>query len=196
MAAAGYLAKLETTRHRARDLAAGCTRTRARRSTTHAAGYGMEVVEVPLDDERRHRPRGARRRGGRRHRGGVRPAAELPRHRRGPRARWPRPAKRTGALVVCAADPLTLGDPAAAGRARRGRVRGRGPDARQPARLRRPVVRLLRGRRALHPPDARPDRRRDRATWTAGAASCSRSRRASSTSGARRPRTTSAPRRR
>ena len=93
VAAAGYLAKLENKRTQARRLAAACTRTRARRCATHAAGYGIEVVETPLDERGRHRRRGAGRRGRRRHRRRVRPAAELPRHRRGARARWPRPAK-------------------------------------------------------------------------------------------------------
>ena len=92
--------------------------------------------------------------------------------------------------------PAAARDPQAARRAGRGHLRGRGPDARQPARLRRPVVRLLRRRRALPAQDAGPDRRRDARRATAGAASCSRCRRASSTSAARRPRTTSAPPRR
>ena len=54
-------------------------------------------------------------------------------------------AKQVGALVVCACDPLPLGilePPGACGVD----SRRRGPDARQPARLRRPVVRLLRRR--------------------------------------------------
>ncbi len=45
---------------------------------------------------------------------------------------------------------------------RRRRLRRRGADARQPARLRRPVVRLLRGARGAPAADARADRRRDR----------------------------------
>ena len=57
--------------------------------------------------------------------------------------------------------PAPAGRPAAAGRARRGHLRGRGPDAREPAGLRRPELRLLRRGRALHPPDAGPDRGRD-----------------------------------
>ena len=78
---------------------------------------------------------------------------------------------RTGALVVCAADPLAARHPQAARRAGRGHLRRRGPDARQPARLRRPLVRLLRGGGALPAQDAGPDRRRDDATSTASAAS-------------------------
>ena len=57
--------------------------------------------------------------------------------------------------------PAADGAAAHAGRAGRGRGRGGGPVAGQPARLRRPLVRLLRRRRGAHPPHARPHRRRD-----------------------------------
>ena len=50
---------------------------------------------------------------------------------------------------------------APAGRLRRRHRRRRGPDARQPAGLRRPELRLLRRQAGLHPPDAGPDRGRD-----------------------------------
>ena len=86
--------------------------------------------------------------------------------------------------------------PRAAGRVRRRRRRRRGPDARQPARLRRPVVRLLRRHRGLPAPHARAHRGRDARRRRHAAASCSRCRRASSTSAARRRPRTSAPRRR
>ena len=47
VAAAGYLAKLET--RRTKLVASRGLHPLARRARTHAAGYGMEVVEVPLD---------------------------------------------------------------------------------------------------------------------------------------------------
>ena len=120
---------------------------------------------------------------------------ELPRRGRGPRGadrrrpRGRRAADRPGR-------PADARRAAPARRLRRRRRRGRGPDARQPARLRRPVVRLLRRPGGLPAPHAGPHRRARRPTSTAAAASCSRCRRASSTSAARRRRTTSAPRRR
>src|SRR5215218_3496932 len=50
VAAAGYLAKLETKRHRL--VASRGLHPHSRAALiTHAAGYGMEVVESPLDDE-------------------------------------------------------------------------------------------------------------------------------------------------
>ncbi len=70
-------------------------------------------------------------------------------------------AHEAGALCVASVDALTLGDPAPAGRVRRRRRRRRGPAARQPARLRRPLVRVLRRHRRAPAPDAGPDRRRD-----------------------------------
>ena len=85
---------------------------------------------------------------------------------------------------------------APARRVRRRHLRRRGPDARQPAGLRRAVA------SASSPPSrttsagCRAGSRARRPTSTAAAASCSRCRRASSTSAARRPRTTSARRRR
>ena len=52
VAAAGYLAKLETKRHRLVTSRGLHPHSRAA-LITHAAGYGMEVVESPLDDEGR-----------------------------------------------------------------------------------------------------------------------------------------------
>src|SRR3954467_4416467 len=50
VAAAGYLAKLETKRHRL--VASRGLHPHSRAAlVTHAAGYGMEVVEAPLDEE-------------------------------------------------------------------------------------------------------------------------------------------------
>jgi len=52
VAAAGYLAKLETKRHR--HVASRGLHPHSRAAlATHAAGYGMEVVEAPLDEEGR-----------------------------------------------------------------------------------------------------------------------------------------------
>ena len=147
MAAAGYLAQARRTgARRLRRLARRCTRTRARRCATYAAGYGIEVVEV------------AARRGGATDVDAlaaavdddtaavVPPAAELPRHRRGPRrARRGRQAHRRAARRA----PPTRSRSASCeppGELGVDIVRRRGPAARQPARLRRPVVRLLRRR--------------------------------------------------
>ena len=71
-------------------------------------------------------------------------AAELPRRGRGPRGARAASAKATGALVDRPVRPADARHPAPARRLRRRRRGRRGPDARQPARLRRPVVRLLR----------------------------------------------------
>ena len=121
---------------------------------------------------RRHRPRrlggGDRRRV---QRGDLRPA-ELLRRRRG-RGRSER--RREGAGQSgrnCPGRPDHARDPRAAGRVRRRRGRRRGPAARQPARLRRAVVRVLR-RRARSTcagcPGGSPGRPR---TSTAAAGSC------------------------
>ena len=110
--------------------------------------------------------------------------------------RSPTPPTRPARSMIVACRPADARRAQAARRVRRRRRRGGGADARQPARLRRPVVRLLRRPGGLPAPHARPHRRRDDATSTAAAASCSRCRRASSTSAARRRPTTSAPRRR
>ena len=91
VAAAGYLAKLETKRHRL--VASRGLHPHSRAALDHARGrlrHGGGGVAA-----RRRGPHGrggARRDGGRRHGGRVRPAAELPGHGRGPRRRSSRPA--------------------------------------------------------------------------------------------------------
>ena len=111
---------------------------------------------------RRHRPRGARRRGRRRHGRGVPPAAELPRHGRGPRpARRGRqahgrdrrlPARRADARHP-AARPASTAWTSPSARASRSAT-GSTSAARS--------FGFFAARRALHPQDAGPDRRRDR----------------------------------
>ena len=114
----------------------------------------------PADRRGRHRRRGARRRRRRRHRRGVRAAAELPGDGRGPgRAERESEGDRRAARVR--RRPAAAGHPRAARLVRRRHLRRGGPDAGQPARLRRPQLRLLRRRRALHPPHAGAHRRRD-----------------------------------
>ncbi len=159
VAAAGYLAKLETRRTKL-VISRGVHPHSRETLVTHATGYGMTVVEAPLDgagatdldalaalvDDDTAAVFVA--------------AAELPRHRRGAgAARRGRQADRRA--VRRRRRPAAARHPRAARRARRRHLRRRGPDARQPARLRRPVVRVLRRRRAVHPQDAGPDRRRD-----------------------------------
>ena len=116
VASAGYLAKLENERGASSSSRAACTRTRARRSRTYAAGFGSEVVETPLDDA-----------------GATdleKLAAAVDDDTAAVFVQQPNflgtvedlgplveAGKRTGALVVCAADPLPLGDPRAARRA-------------------------------------------------------------------------------
>ncbi len=70
-------------------------------------------------------------------------------------------AKAAGALVIVAVRPAPARHPAPARRLRRRRRGGGGPDARQPARLRRPELRLLRRAAGLPAAHARPDRGRD-----------------------------------
>ena len=189
LAAAAYLAKLHN--KRTRFLISAGVHPHARETLeTTSAGWGTTVEEIPLADGVTDVPEDRRRRLRR-----ARAVPELPRRRRGPAGahrRRPR-GRRADDRPVRPADPRRA---QAAGRVRRRRRRGGGADARQPARLRRAVVRVLRRPGGLPAPDARPHRGRDDATSTAAAASCSRCRRASSTSAARRRRTTSAPRRR
>ncbi len=107
VAAAGYLAKLET--KRTRLVASRGMHPHSRAALrTHAAGYGMEVVEVPLDD-----------------RGATDPAALTEAVDDDTAAVFVQQpnflgtveeldelaeaGKATGALLVCAADPLPLG---------------------------------------------------------------------------------------
>ena len=139
---------------------AASTRTAARRSRTYSVGYGAEVVEVGLE-------------------GGVTDAAALAAAVDGETAavilQSPNflgavedvealgaAAKEHGALLVVACDPMTLGILKPPGECRRRHRPRRGPAARQPPRLRRPVVRLLLRDRGADPPDAGTDRRRNR----------------------------------
>ena len=152
-------------------------------------GYGAEVVEVALDAtaDRRRRP-------GPRRSTTTRAPSSSSSRTSSARSRTPAPlaveAAKKRRRSWSAADPITLGA-LAARRVRRRRRGRRGPAARQPARLRRPVVRLLRRDRGV--PARMPGRiAARRSTSTGGAASCSRSRRASSTSAARRRPPTSA----
>ena len=90
---------------------------------------------------------------------------------------------------------MTLGDAAAAGRAAAPTSRvGEGQPLGNRLDFGGPSFGFFCATEELHPPHAGPDRRRDRPTSTAAAASCSPCRRASSTSAARRRPTTSAPR--
>ena len=91
----------------------------------------------------------------------LRPEPELPRLRSRTSRRWRAAAHDAGALCVASVDAPDARRAAAAGRVRRRRRGRRGPAARQPPRLRRPVVRLLRRDRGAPAPDARPDRGRD-----------------------------------
>ena len=193
VAAAGYLAKLETKRTKL-VVSRGLHPHSRDALATHAAGYGMTVDEAGLtaegatdvdalaalvDDDTAavfvQQPNFL---------GTVEDVAKLG-----------EAAKRTGALFVVAADPLPLGILEAPGR--------QGADIWSARARPWATGSTSAGRRSASspPPSASSARCRAgsparRATWTASAASCSRSRRASSTSAARRPRTTSAPRRR
>ena len=159
VAAAGYLAKLET--GRAKLVVSRGLHPHSREALiTHAAGYRMTVEEAGAHGRGRHRRRRTGRARRRRHRRGVRAAAQLPRDRGG--ARRPRRGRQAHRRPVRGRrGPAAARHPQAARRAGRGHLRGRGPDAGQPARLRRAVVRLLRRRRALPAQDAGPHRRRD-----------------------------------
>ena len=127
---------------------------------TYAHGFGAELVEVGAR-RRPHRPRRARRRPRHRDRRRLRPEPELPRCGRGPRGARDRRPRRGRALRRRRSTPLDPRRAAPAGRVRGRRSGRRGPAARQPARLRRAVVRVLRRHRGAPAPDARPDRRRD-----------------------------------
>ena len=158
--AAGYLAKLANGQAPARRLARRCTRTAARRSRTLSRGYGTEVVEVPLKDGVTDAEAWAAAIDDG-HERGVLPAAELPRRGRGRRGARAPPAKDAGASSSAPTTRSRSALLAHARRVRRRRRRRRGPAARQPPRLRRAVVRLLRRDRGLPAPHARPHRRRD-----------------------------------
>ena len=126
---------------------------------TYGAGYGTELVEVPLVD-------------------GVTDAAALadaidddtaavflqqPNFLGGVEDIEPlgAKAKEKGALVVVACDPIALSILRPPGECGADIASGRGPAARQPPRLRRPFLRLLLRDRGAHPPHAGPHRRRD-----------------------------------
>ena len=159
---------------------------RARRSRTTAAGWGTDVVEVPLRrrrDRRRRAGRGDRR--GRRARcssqqpnflGAVEDLEALAAAaQRGRRAAGR--ARATRSRSASCAPPGECGVDIAVGE---GQTLGNRLDFGGPS------FGFFAASEALPAPHARPDRRRDDATSTAGAASCSRCRRASSTSAARR----------
>ncbi len=85
VAAAGYLAKLDNGRSKF-VISRGVHPHSRETLRTYAAGYGIDGGGGAAGRERRDRHRGAGRGGGRRHLGGDPAAAELPRHRGGPRA--------------------------------------------------------------------------------------------------------------
>ena len=110
---------------------------------------------------RPHRRRRAGRGGRRRDRRRLPAEPQLPRRGRGRRgARRGRQGARRAAGRRLRPDDAR--HPQAARRVRRRHRPRRGPAARQPARLRRPLVRLLLRDRGADPPHAGPDRRRDR----------------------------------
>ena len=138
---------------------AASIRTPARRSVTYSRGYGAEVVEVGLADGRTDADELAAALDERtaalfvanpNFLGAIEDLATLADGR--PRRR--RPLRRLGR-------PDHARCPAPARRVRGRRLRRRGPAARQPPGLRRPLVRLLRRHRGAPAPDAGPDRRRD-----------------------------------
>ena len=159
VAAAGYLAKLETKRSKL-VVSRGVHPHSREALRTHAAGYRMEVVEVPLtaegatdvdalaalvDDDTAavfvQQPNFL---------GTVEELGELG-----------EAAKRTGALFVVAADPLPLGILKPPGELGADICVGEGQTLGNRLDFGGPSLRLLRGRRALPPQDARADRRRD-----------------------------------
>ena len=166
--AAGYLAQARQRQAAGSSSRAGCTRTsradaahatppatapRSSRSRCATASPTPHAWAAAID--RRHERR-------------VLPAAQLPRRGRGRRGAGRGAAPRTRpAVVVGSYDPIALGILRPPGRVRRRRVRRRGPVARQPARLRRPVVRLLRRDRGAPAPDARAGSPARRPTSTA-----------------------------
>ena len=109
LAAAAYLAQLHNGPLALRGLARACTRTRARRWRTTAAGWGTTVEEVPLR-RRRHGRRGAARpRSTTTSRAVFLAPAELPRRRRGPGGAGAGRARRRARCWSCQVDPMTLG---------------------------------------------------------------------------------------
>ena len=126
---------------------------------TYARGFDAKVVEVGLA-RRRHGCRRARELRRLRRSPPSSSEPELPRRGRGPGIAGGGRARR-GCALRCLGRRDHPRGPAFAGRVRGGRRGRRGPAARQPARLRRPLVRLLRRDRGAPAPDARADRRRD-----------------------------------
>ena len=107
VAAAGYLAKLETKRHRL--VASRGLHPHSRAALrTHAAGYGMEVVESPLDDEGHDRRGGARARWWTTTRRPCSCSSRTSSARSRTSGALVEAGKRTGAMLVCAADPIAL----------------------------------------------------------------------------------------
>ena len=152
--------RYQQTRARAVPRVARAPPALARGARHHQRGLGDDDRGDPAR-RRRHRRRRARRAASRRRRAVVPAVPELPRRGRGPRG-----ARRRGAQGFRRARdrpvrPDRAGHPAAARRLRRRHRGGGGPAARQPARLRRPELRLLRRPGGIHPPDAGPDRGRD-----------------------------------
>ena len=146
----------------------------ARRPSAFARGAGDARARMGNGDRRgaasRRRHRVARARRGRQR--GCRRSSPTS----SARSRTSSAIARAAHDVGCADDLLVR--PAAAGaaqdarRVRRRHRRRRGPVARQPARLRRPVVRVLRRHRGADPPDARPHRGRDARRGRQARASC------------------------
>ena len=151
VAAAGYVAKL--TNGRGRFVVSRGVHPHSRETlATLSHGWGMGIDEVPLSGGATQLPALGRRQRG------DRPAAELPRRGRGPRVDRRRRA-RCGRAVDLRVRPAPARAAQIARRVRRRHRRRRGPDARQPAGLRRPVVRLLRRHRGAAAPGPGPDRR-------------------------------------
>ena len=146
VAAAAYLARIANGKGRVVVSRAVHPHSRETLRTT-AAGYGVEVVEVGLRDgvtdldawaDAIDQDTSAVIFQNPNYLGAVEDAAALA-----------QAAKDSPAVVVGAYDPLPLGILRAPGRVRRRRRRGGGAVARQPARLRRAVVRLLRRDRGV-----------------------------------------------
>ena len=152
VAAAGWLAHTHTKKTTLPGLR-GPAPALARDARDDVRGLGHDDRD-DLARRRPHRPG----RGRRRRRGDLRRAAELLRRDRGPRGAVGGQERRAADRPGRPADARRAQAP---GRVRRRHRRRRGPDARQPAGLRRPELRLLRRQAGLHPPHAGPDRGRD-----------------------------------
>ena len=159
LAAAGYLARLHHP-ERTRFLVSRGVHPHSRETlATTSVGWGTTIEELPLAGGATDADALAER--ARRRRLGRLPAVpELPRRGGGPRGARAggQGGGRAGHRAV---RPDPARHPAPARRLRRRRRRGGGPVARQPARLRRSQLRLLRRPGRVRPPHARPDRGRD-----------------------------------